>query len=238
MYKNKRILCIIPARGGSKGVPGKNIKLLCGKPLIAYTISHARKSRYIDRVMVSTDSLTIAAVARRYGAEVPFIRPASLAKDNSGTIEVLLHAVKTLEEDGKQSYDIIVLLHATTPLRSPADIDNCIELLVRTHAGSVFSVTPSHRNPYFNMVEMSKGGKARLVKTGRFATRQDAPPVYDMNSSIYAWPKNVLLEKRKTILDNSRIYVMPKARSVDIDDPLDFVTAETFFRKKLHDKKY
>src|SRR3989339_1217246 len=171
MYKNKSILCIIPARGGSKGVPGKNIKPLCGKPLIAYSIAHAKKSRYIDRVIVSTDSLPIAAVARRCGAEVPFIRPARLARDNSGTIEVLVHAVKTLEEEGTQSYDIIVLLHATTPLRNPADIDNCIELLVRTQAGSVFSVTQSHRNPYFNMVELNKSGKAMMVKAGLFTTR-------------------------------------------------------------------
>lgn len=230
MYKKYTILCVIPARAGSKGLPGKNIKKLLGKPLIAYTIEQARNSKFIDRIIVSTDSTEIANISKQYGAEAPFIRPKNLASDNSSTIDVLLHAIDWMEKNQKYSFDILVLLHTTTPLRSVEDIDECIELLIEKGADNVFSVTEAGRNPYFNMVELNNDGRVKLVKEGNFVTRQSAPQVFDMNSSIYVWWKEILKRKKSIFLEKSYIYVMPKERSIDIDDPIDFKIAEMLLR--------
>jgi len=224
MYKDKKIVCIIPARGGSKGLPGKNIKMFLNKPLIAHTIEQAKKSRLIDRVIVSTDDKKIASISKKYNAEVPFIRPIFLAQDKSSTIDVLLHVIEWLKKNS-YPFDILVLLHATAPLRSVEDINNCIKLLFNKNVSNVFSVTEAQRNPYFNMVEVVRG-KVRLVKKGCFASRQQAPKVYDMNASIYVWWKDTLKSEKKIFLRNSCVYVMPKKRSTDIDDEIDFRTAE------------
>lgn len=230
MYKDKTVLCVIPARGGSKGLPGKNIKELSGKPLIAYTIEQARESKYIDRVIVSTDNDEIAVISKKCGAEVPFMRPAALSGDQVATVEVLLHAINWLEEEEKYDFDILVLLHTTTPLRAVKDIDSCIKLLQGPKVDNVFSVTEAHRNPYFNMVEEDADGFVRLVKEGCYSTRQSAPKVFDMNASIYVWWKNVLKEKKKIFLKKTKAYVMPKERSIDIDDDLDFRIVEYLFK--------
>lgn len=224
-YNGKTILAIIPARAGSKGIPGKNVIPLCGKPLLAYSIEHAFDSKYIDRVLVSTDGSDIAAIARKYGAEVPFVRPSELATDEAGTIDVLLHAMKYVADEG-WPFDIVVLLHVTTPLRKPEDIDACIELLHSENADSVFSVAHAYRNPYFNMVELDERGNPRLVKMGSYVTRQSAPPVYDMNASIYVWQREALEQRPAVIQPRSRVYVMPRERSVDIDDEFDLWIAQ------------
>lgn len=220
MYKDKKIVCIIPARGGSKGLPGKNIKMLLGKPLIAHTIEQAKNSVLIDRIIVSTDDKKIANISKKYGAEVPFLRPKFLAQDKSSTIDVLLHAIEWLERD-EYSFDILILLHVTAPLRLVEDINNSIKLLFNKNVSNVFSVAEAHRNPYFNMVEV-KRGRVRLVKKGCFTSRQEAPKVYDMNASIYVWWKDVLKNKKNIFLRNTCIYIMPKERSVDVDDAFDF----------------
>ncbi len=234
MYRGKSVLCIIPARAGSKGLPGKNIKNLHGKPLIAYTIEQAKNSKYIDRVIVSTESLDIADISRKYGAEVPFRRPAKLATDKSNIMDVLIHAIAWMKKKERADFDIVVLLHVTSPLRTSKDIDKCIEILVKKQADNVFSVTEAHRNPYFNMVEINKDGKVGLVKKGRFINRQAIPKVFDMNASIYVWWKDILMKKKSSFLKNSRIYVMPKEKSVDIDDYLDFKIAEMFLIENFH----
>jgi CMP-N,N'-diacetyllegionaminic acid synthase len=226
MIDKHKIICVIPARGGSKGVPRKNIKKLADKPLIAYTIEQALQSQYIDRTIVSTEDNEIADISKGYGAEVPFIRPDALAGDQVATIDVLLHTINWLEEEEKYDFGILVLLHTTTPLRAVKDIDSCIEILKNTKADNVFSVAEAHRNPYFNMVEISLDGKVQLAKKGSFTTRQSAPKVYDMNSSIYVWWKDLLKKEGKIFLENSQIYVMPKERSLDIDDDMDFKIAE------------
>ena len=228
MIDNYKVICVIPARGGSKGVPRKNIKQLAGKPLIAYTIEQARQSQYIDRAIVSTEDKEIADISKQYGAEVPFMRPDALADDQAATVDVLLHAIKWLEEEDKYNFDILVLLHATTPLRAVKDIDSCIKMLNDTKADNIFSVTEAHRNPYFNMVEIDKLGAVKLVKEGVFNTRQSTPKVYDLNASIYVWWKDVLKNEKKIFLAGSQIYVMPKERSIDIDDYWDFRIAEYF----------
>ena len=226
MFQNHKIVSIIPARGGSKGVPRKNIRNLAGKPLIAYTIEQSLQSRLIDRTIVSTEDGEIAEVAQQYGAEVPFLRPTELAGDHAPTMEVLLHAVNLLEKQEQYNFDILVLLHITTPLRNVQDIYSCVSMLVEAKADNVFSVTESHRNPYFNMVETGDDGIATLVKKGNFPTRQAAPKVYDMNASIYVWWKDILKKEKKIFLKKSHVYVMPKERSIDIDDELDFKIAE------------
>ena len=230
MIQNNKILCIIPARAGSKGLPGKNIKMLHGLPLIAYTIHHAYDSKYIDRCIVSTEDKTIADVALQYGAEIPFMRPNELATDNSSTIDVLLHAIQWMEDHGNR-FQIIILLHVTTPLRNAEDIDQCIELLINNNADSIFSVTSAHRNPYFNMVEVEQN-KVKLVKPGNFKTRQSAPKVFDMNASIYVWWTDRLKLGKSVFLDKSMIYEMPKDRSIDIDDNIDFFIADMLLSRR------
>lgn len=229
MIDKHKVICVIPARGGSKGVPRKNIKKLADKPLIAYTIEQALQSEYIDRTIVSTEDKEIADISEQYGAEVPFIRPDELAGNQVPTINVLLHTIKWIEEE-KYSFNILVLLHTTAPLRAVKDIDSCIEMLRDTNADNIFSVTQAHRNPYFNMVEIDKQGAVKLVKEGSFSTRQASPNVYDLNASIYVWWKDVLTNKKSIFPGNTRIYPMPKERSIDIDDELDFRIAEYLFR--------
>jgi CMP-N,N'-diacetyllegionaminic acid synthase len=232
MRENLRIACVIPARAGSKGVPGKNVRVLGDRPLIAHSIAHAQGSRYIDRIIVSTDGADIAAVSREAGAEVPFMRPAELATDAASTIDVLLHAVDWLENVDGWPFDLLVLLHATTPLRTSDDIDACIDLLVAEHADSVFSVAEAYRNPYFNMVELDEAGVPHLVKEGSFSGRQFAPQVFDLNSSIYVWWRDTLVSGRKVILPNSRVYTMSRERSIDIDEELDFRIAQMLLEDK------
>lgn len=231
MFKRYSILCVIPARAGSKGLKGKNLKRLIDKPLIAYTIIQAKKCPHIDRVIVSTENDRIAHVARAWGADVPFKRPARLAKDSSGTIEVLLHALDWIKRNEGKTYDIVVLLHATTPLRAVADVTLSIETMVKKGADNIFSVTEAHRNPYFNMVELDGQGRVSLVKKGRFKTRQAAPRVFDMNASIYVWWTKTLISRKGLFLPRTVLYFMPKERSVDIDDPLDFAFAETLLMR-------
>lgn len=225
MIDGKRVLCVIPARAGSKGVPGKNTRLLAGRPLVAYTFDCARECVSLDRVIVSTDSPDVADLARAAGIDVPFMRPAELATDQSGTIDVLLHTMRFVEQQEGAPYDLVLLLHATCPFRLPEDVDACLGLVAEDGAESAFTVSRSHGNPYFNMVEVDSSG-VRLSKSGDFACRQDAPDVYDINGAAYAWTWDALERARAVILPGSRVHVMPRERSVDIDDELDFRIAE------------
>jgi CMP-N,N'-diacetyllegionaminic acid synthase len=232
MYNDHKILCIIPARSGSKGIPGKNTKPLCGKPLIAYSIEQALKTKFIDRTIVSTDDEMVAKISRDFGAETPFIRPADLATDVASTLDVLLHAIAWCKNNENLSYDIILLLHANTPLRNIEDIRKCVEILVDQNADNVFSVSPASNNPYFNMVEVDEVDRVTLVKEGNFSNRQSAPPVYDMNSSIYTWWADILVEKKSLYLKKTRIHIMPRERSIDIDEPIDFRFAELLMEQR------
>ena len=233
MYNGNKILCIIPARSGSKGIPGKNIKPLCGKPLIAYSIEQALGTDLIDRTIVSTDDEKIAEISRSFGAGTPFIRPASLATDEASTLDVLLHTIEWCKNNENLLYDVILLLHANTPLRDIADIQKCIEILVNQNADNVFSVAPTNNNPYFNMIEVKEEGRVELSKKGNFSTRQSAPTVYGMNSSIYTWWENTLVEKKSLFLPKTRIHIMPRERSIDIDEPIDFKVAEMMMKDRF-----
>ncbi len=225
-----KVLAIICARGGSKGVPGKNIRLLCGKPMIVYTIEVAQRCKLIDRVIVSTDDAEIAKIARASGAEVPFLRPEELATDDAPKLPVIKHAVRFMESELAYSPDIVVDLDPTSPLRTEKDIESCIRM-VEEGADNVFSVTEAHRNPYFNMVEIIDG-KVQLVKSPPRAVsrRQDAPEVYDMNASIYAWKREALMNNDSVFLENTMVYIMPKW-AIDTDNETDFEFVEFILRK-------
>jgi CMP-N,N'-diacetyllegionaminic acid synthase len=221
-------LCTICARGGSKGVPGKNIKPIGGKPLIAHSIAQARESGLFDAIAVSSDSEDILALARQYGADVLVRRPAELATDTAAKLPVIRHAVEQVEQERGVRYDILVDLDATSPLRSAADIVAAVALLDEAAAGNVLTAMPARRSPYFNMIELGADGKVALAK--QLATpvvrRQDAPQCFDMNASIYVWRRAVLFEAASLFNDGTRLYVMPEERSIDIDSELDLKLVE------------
>ena len=226
-----KIVATICARGGSKGIPSKNIRLLAGKPLIIHTIETAKKCRLIDKIVVSTDSPQIAEIAEKNRAGVPFIRPKELATDEAPKLAVIKHAVQFLESRQGYHPDIIVDLDPTSPLRTVKDIEACIKIVRDDGADNVFSVIRAHRNPYFNMVEVVNG-QVQLVKNlaSPAARRQDAPQVYDMNASIYVWKKDVLLNNDSLFLEHTRIYEMPEWAK-DIDNEADFKFAEYILKE-------
>ncbi len=230
-----KICATIAARGGSKGVPGKNIRDLLGKPLIVHTIEQAHQCEMIERIIVTTDSSQIADVARKSGyAEVPFIRPAELAADTSGKLDALKHAIRFLMEKELYVPDYVVDLDPTSPLRSIYDIRGCINLMIQDPCDAVITGCRSRKSPYFNMVELDGEGRATLCKKldNSVIRRQDAPAVYDMNASIYVYRTSSLLSM-KTLWDGElRLYEMPEERSIDIDREIDFKLVELLMREK------
>ena len=224
MYKGHKILCTICARGGSKGIPGKNKTIVAGKPLIAYTLEVAEECDYFDDIIVSTDDEEIMKFASDYGISAPFKRPELLSRDDTSKIDVIRQGAEWAENNWHKKYDIIVDLSVVSPLRTVEDIKNSIELLISEKADNVFSVSPPYRNPYYNMIEIVDGN-IKLVKhpPQKLTRRQDAPVVYDMNDSIYVWWKETLFEKDTTFNDNTKIYIMPRHRGVDIDEPFDLL---------------
>lgn len=223
------VLCTICARGGSKGVPHKNIRELSGKPLLAYTIEQALNCAFIDRTVVSTDSQDIARIARKYGAEVPFMRPAELARDDSAKLPVIQHAVKYYMDKLNFFPDYVIDLDPTSPLRIKEDIEKCMNLIVSDPGcDSVITGYLSNKNPYFNMVEIGPDGFARTSKqTDRvIVRRQDAPVVYAENASVYVWKTRVLLNETDVVSGRVKLIEMPQSRSIDIDSETDFKLVE------------
>lgn len=233
------IVAIIPARGGSKGIYKKNIRMLREKPLLAYSIEKGLQCQLIDRVIVTTDDEEIARVAKEYGAEVPFLRPKELAQDTTPMIPVLRHAVTYLEKEENIHIDIIVLLSPPAPFREVSDIESCIKKLMEEEVDSVISVCETEHNPYFQMVEFRDNRIVRLLKEGKIITRrQDAPMVYRLNDSVYAIKRDVLMRENRILTDNTIGYVMPAERSLDIDHPLDFEFAEFLIQKQEINKRF
>ena len=226
------VVAMVFARGGSKGVPGKNIRPLAGKPLLAHAIEAARQSRHVDRVIVSTDDERIAEVARQWGAEVPFLRPPQLAADDSPEWLAWQHAIREVDEQarrrGRATMDVMVSVPATAPLRRPEDVDACIEKLLATDADAVITVAPAHRNPYFNMVTLAADDSIRLAIDGggRVHRRQDAPHVYDVTTVAYAARPRFVLSAGGLLEGHTRAVVVPPERALDIDTELDFRIAE------------
>ena len=230
------IVGFIFARGGSQGVPGKNIRLLAGKPLIAYAIETALQSEFIDRVVVSTDDEKIARVAQDFGAEVPFIRPKELAQNNSPEWLAWQHAIQTLEEqDNGRELDVFVSMPPTAPLRIPEDTDNAIQTFLESDADIVITAKKAGRHPSFNMVTLDEQNSAKLVLPldKQIIRRQDAPPVYDMTTVAYvASPKFIM--KSKGIFDGKvEAVIIPEERALDIDTFLDFEFAEFLMTSRM-----
>jgi CMP-N,N'-diacetyllegionaminic acid synthase len=225
LYQNKRFLAIIPARGGSKGIPNKNIIDVNGQPLIHYSIAAAKASKYIDKIVVSTDSVKIAEVARKGGAEIPALRPEFLATDSAKTIDALIHMVDELRKDGEE-YDFLVLLQPTQPLRQAFHIDEAIEMMVNTKAKSLVSISKVKEHPVLMRTLNPDGTLKNLVKGTSSIRRQDFPDVYKVNGAIYINTLDESFTKDSSLNDNEVGYEMDPKYDVDIDEHIDLEIAK------------
>lgn len=228
------IVAFIFARGGSKGLPGKNIRLLGGKPLIAWAIELALAVNRIDRVIVSTDSEEIAEISRQYGAEVPFIRPAKLARDESAEWLAWRHGLEYLKETTGALPEVMVSVPATAPLRLAIDIDNCLDEYEKGAVDVVITVTDAHRSPYFNMVKTNSDGTYGLVNAQSLVIerRQDTPVVYDMTTVCYVANSEFVMTHESIFEGKVKAVHIPIERAIDIDTLLDFQIAEALFLRK------
>lgn len=229
MIRGKSVLGIVPARGGSKGVSRKNIRLVAGKPLITWTIEEAKKSRYIDRLVLSSEDPEIIQIAQAAGCEVPFVRPAELSRDETPGIVPVLHALGELPR-----YDCVILLQPTSPLRSAADIDGAIEFCVGQSARLCVSVCEADKSPYWMYSLGPTGGHLQPLVPfpDREVCRQDLPKAYVLNGAIFL-ADTAYLTKQKTFLsEETRAYVMPRERSLDIDTEWDFFVLENYLNRE------
>ncbi len=219
------ILITICARGGSKGIPGKNIKNINGKPLILYTIKVAKEfaEKFNADITISTDSDIIKSVAKEYGLSSNYVRPELLSTDDAGKIAAIYDVLNFEEINNNKKYNYIIDLDVTSPLRNIEDIENALELLEKDiDALNIFSVNNANRNPYFNMVEKKENGYYNLIKESNFLTRQSAPNVFELNASIYVYKRKFFTDKTfKVINEHSLIYLMPHI-CFDLDHKIDF----------------
>jgi CMP-N,N'-diacetyllegionaminic acid synthase len=222
-------LIIIPARGGSKGIPNKNIKPLNGKPLIQYTVDIARQLSADEHICVSTDSVEIARVVESLGLKIPFMRPQALATDTAGSRGVVLHAVDYFEQLNRK-YDCIMLMQPTSPFRSLSDLQEMIKLFTKD-LDMVVSVKESHSNPYFSLFEENESGYLQLSKKGNYVRRQDCPKVYAYNGSVYLINGDSIRQKEFSEFTRIRKFVMNDVHSIDIDTEFDWWTAEMIIEK-------
>lgn len=232
MQSNGITLGAVFARGGSKGVPRKNVRLLAGKPLIAYSIEAALQSALIDRLVVSTDDEEIAEVAIKYGAEVPFMRPPELAMDDTPEWLAWQHAINTLSSTSEK-INTFVCIPPTSPMRSVEDIDACIQMLKSSDADIVITATPARRSPHFNMIVIDENQTAGLVipPEKRIYRRQSAPQVYDITTIAYAACPEFILNSSSIFDGKVKAIIVPEERSLDIDTELDFQFAEFLLEK-------
>ncbi len=228
-------LCTICARGGSKGVHGKNIKDLLGYPLIVYTISQAKQSGLFDVIAVSSDSMQILDIAKEWGINYLIKRPKVLASDEASKLPAISHCLQAVEKRLKHPFDTIVDLDVTSPLRDIEDIKRAVSLLEENGVSSVLSVTQSRKSPYFNMVEIAENGQVQLSKKveGSIVRRQDAPKSFDMNASIYCWNRDAFLKEKTLFYADTKLYEMPLEKSIDIDSEIDFLFVEFLMEKKV-----
>lgn len=221
MLNGKKVLALIPARGGSKGIPGKNIKNLLGKPLISYTIKAAKECAYIDRIIVSTDSEEIASVAKETGAEVPFLRTKELASDTAKTIDAVIYMLENL----KESFDVLILLQPTSPLRDGRDITLALEAFLQSQR-ALASVSPVKDSPIL-IRSIENGEAVPLMNENSTIRRQDMKTYYRVNGAIYI---NEIkeLNQSTSFNDNPAYYIMPQSRGTDIDDLVDFAICQYY----------
>ncbi len=229
MMDDKRILAMIPARGGSKGVHRKNLACICGKPLIAWSIDEALKSRYIDRLILSSEDAEIIQIASELGCDVPFVRPNSLAQDDTPMIEVVSHALSILGE----GFSYLVLLQPTSPLRNAQDIDTCIQHCLASNAKACISMTEASKSPFW-MYSVSETGYLVpfMDNDKQYTRRQDIPKAFIPNGAVYVSEIDFLRERSAFITDQTKAYIMPAERSFDIDSRLDMEICEFLLSKK------
>ncbi len=227
------MLALIPARGGSKGLPDKNIKMLAGKPLIAHTIEAARQARRIERVVVSTNDPAIADVSRAFQAEIPFIRPASLATDSARAIDAYIYSLEKLNLGNAQPYEDCIVLLPTSPLRTAEDIDQAVDLYREKRADSIISVCEAMPPPTWAK-KIDSDGVLRdyFPLSDALLNRQQIAKAYMPNGAIYVLKYDLLKNRGTYYSDKTFPYIMPRERSVDIDDQLDFEFAEYLLRKR------
>jgi N-acylneuraminate cytidylyltransferase len=227
MIAGKQVLALIPARGGSKGVPRKNLREAAGRPLIAWSIAAARAATLVDRVVVSSEDAEILATARAWGAETPFTRPAELARDDTPSIDVALHAL-----DALPGFDYLVLLQPTSPLRTAEHIDASIRLCEQRGAPSAVSVCEAAQSPYWMyFVDAAGAMRGVLSPPAGAERRQDLPPVYALNGAVYVARAAALRSARRFVFDDSAAYVMPAEASFDIDTELDLTIVQTLMER-------
>lgn len=228
MIDQKKVLALIPARGGSKGVLRKNVRLLDGKPLIGWSIEEAKKSKYIDRIILSSEDDEIINIAKSLGCGVPFIRPAHLATDTASGMDAVLHALSQIPD-----YYYVVLLQPTSPLRSAADIDACLELCHTRNANFCVSVTASSKNPewmfYFNHLEQLS---PIIAADNRKTRRQDLKKAFVLNGAVYVAKIQSLIKTKTFLNDETLGYEMPAERSLDIDSELDLLFADFLLKQR------
>lgn len=231
MFMDKTFMVVIPARGGSKGIPHKNIVDFYGKPLIVYTIEAAKQSKYIDKIIVSTDDIEIKNVSLKYGAEVPYLRPKQISGDSSKSIEVILHTIDYLKNNGK-SYDYVVLLQPTSPLRTHIDIDTAIEKIISESAISLVSVCEVSENPVLMRV-ITEDKLLPIIKfEGDNLRRQELPVFYKFNGAIYVNSTEMLLNEKQFVNEDTIPFIMEKEKSIDIDNEFDLKCAEIILKQK------
>jgi N-acylneuraminate cytidylyltransferase len=229
------VACIF-ARAGSKGVPNKNIQTFNGKPLITWAIELALQVKRINEVFVSTDSEEIAEIARIAGATIPFIRPSELATDTSPEWHSWQHFIKFLADKDGRLPEVFISLPATSPLRSTIDIENCLNEFKKGRADFVVGITPSERNPYFNMVKKGKDNQVDLViqQGDKYSRRQDTPEVFDLTTVCYVGKPGTILTKNSIFEGKVAGVEIPRERAIDIDTELDFQIAEFLFKSKAN----
>jgi len=233
MNNKQRRICTICARGGSQGVPGKNVRSLLGKPLLAHTIEHAQESGAFDCLAVSSDSTEILRVAEEWGVDLLIERPDDLATAKAAKLPAIRHAVQQAEQHIGMTSDTVVDLDATAPVRAPKDVREAIRLFETTDASNVITGVPTRRSPYFNLIEETEGGYVRLAKQPDepIVRRQDAPQCYDMNASIYVWGRDGFMEwDVQPLKEKTRLYEMEEHQGCDIDSEVDFVIVEAILK--------
>ena len=226
-------LCTICARSGSKGVKNKNVLNLAGIPLIAHSLIQAKESKLFDAIAVSSDSPEILKIAEKWGADHLVQRPNELATDIAAKLPAIQHCARSAETKNGKTYDVFVDLDATSPLRLPEDIKRAVSLLEEMKVSNVITGAPARRSPYFNLVEIDEQGVVRISKSlsSTVVRRQDSPPCFDMNASIYVWDRKTFFGKHTLFNEDTLLYVMPEERSIDIDTELDFEIVKMLIKK-------
>lgn len=229
-----RVICVICARSGSKGVPNKNIRALLGKPLLAYSIEVAIESKVFDQIVVTSDSSDYLEIAAKFGANILVQRPVNLSADSVTKLGAIEHAVSYAEKQTGASFDTVVDLDVTSPLRTSEDVRGALELFNREKATSVITGCQSHRSPYTNLVELDQSGRVRLSKptTKELSRRQESPPCFDMNASCYIWRREEFRVNPRVFYDDTLLYEMPFERSWDIDHAIDFEIVECLMSRR------